>query len=198
MASFDLVPDLIFLKVVTIKGTVASDAPPRKVIIEKMPQLPAKPQSVIIERWLPYKEQKRKVIFQSANQPSLSTQMLCRCNCKCKCTSCKQELHCTCCVREVQATIGQVRNTVIQWSAAPANIKKDIKYLGVTRADPREYVAKYGGTLKRPNELPSFAIELENNNGYKKYVKEQGSPFELEGDIEALKYLDLDREGLAM
>jgi hypothetical protein len=59
--------------------------PPRRVIIERMPPLPPKPQrlvmvfffnqkneshyflsSIIVERWLPYKQQKRRVIYQKA------------------------------------------------------------------------------------------------------------------------------------
>ena len=45
------IPVTIPRKIVTIKGTTGSDAPPRKVIIEKLPPMPAKPQPVIIERW---------------------------------------------------------------------------------------------------------------------------------------------------
>ena len=57
---------------------------------------------------------------------------------------------------------------------------------------------RYGPTLKKSHELPSFVVELENNNGFQKYVSEQGKPHQLEGDLEALKYIDLDREGLSM
>ena len=70
--------------------------------------------------------------------------------------------------------------------------------MGVENADPREYIAKYGSSLKRSHELPSFVVELEGNNGYNKYVQEQGIANELEGDLDALKYLDLDREGLGI
>ena len=35
--------------------------PPRRVIIERLPELPTKPQDVCIERWLPFKDQKRKI-----------------------------------------------------------------------------------------------------------------------------------------
>jgi hypothetical protein len=34
--------------------------PPRKVVIERLAVLPNKPQAVIVERWLPYTQQKRK------------------------------------------------------------------------------------------------------------------------------------------
>lgn len=37
--------------------------PPRRVIIERLPQLPAKPQGIIIERWLPYEQQTRNIKF---------------------------------------------------------------------------------------------------------------------------------------
>ena len=40
--------------------------PPRKVVIERLAALPAKPQSVLIERWLPYAAVKRRVIFRAA------------------------------------------------------------------------------------------------------------------------------------
>jgi len=38
-------------KIITIPGKVY-EPPPRKVIIEKLAPLPAKPQSIVIERWL--------------------------------------------------------------------------------------------------------------------------------------------------
>jgi hypothetical protein len=37
-------------KIITIQGRT-HEPPPRKVIIEKLAPLPAKPQSIIIERW---------------------------------------------------------------------------------------------------------------------------------------------------
>jgi len=37
------------------------DTPPRKVIIERLPELPPKPAPIIIEKWLPYEPQRRKV-----------------------------------------------------------------------------------------------------------------------------------------
>jgi len=55
---------LLFFKV-TISGQ-RLPPPPRKVVVERLPQIPAKPQAVIIERWLPFTESKRKVIYQGA------------------------------------------------------------------------------------------------------------------------------------
>lgn len=43
--------------------------PARKVIVEKLPPIPQKPQQVFIERWLPYEQQQQKVVFQPAKPP---------------------------------------------------------------------------------------------------------------------------------
>jgi len=40
--------------------------PPRRVVVEKLSNLPAKPQNILIEKWLPYKPQKRRVIYEKA------------------------------------------------------------------------------------------------------------------------------------
>lgn len=68
--------------------------------------------------------------------------------------------------------------------------------MGVQNADPKEYIAKYGNTLKRAHEMPAFVVELEGE--FKKVIKEQSPPHELEGDVDALKLVDLEREGLGM
>jgi len=43
--------------------------PPRKVVIERLAALPSRPQNFIIERWLPYAENKRRVIFNKPTKP---------------------------------------------------------------------------------------------------------------------------------
>ena len=50
---------------ITIPGKVIPP-PPRKVIVERLPQIPAKPQDIIIERWLGYQRRTRNVNFQPA------------------------------------------------------------------------------------------------------------------------------------
>jgi hypothetical protein len=49
--------------VITLKGQTA-ELPLRKVIIEKLPLQPPKPPNIIIEKWLPYPKQRRRVIFE--------------------------------------------------------------------------------------------------------------------------------------
>jgi hypothetical protein len=53
-------------QIITIPGRVIT-SPNRQVVIERMPNLPAKPQPIIIEKWLPYEKQKRRVIYQTTN-----------------------------------------------------------------------------------------------------------------------------------
>lgn len=52
-------------KRITITGK-RNPPPPRKVVIERLAALPSKPQNIIIERWLPYNETKRRVVFNKA------------------------------------------------------------------------------------------------------------------------------------
>ena len=85
------------------------------MVIERLAPLPAKPQNVIVERWLPYAEAKRRVIFNRA--------------------------------AEVKAEVATPRNVIVQWEAPRVNVRKEVKYLGVIRANPAEYVQRYVGLL---------------------------------------------------
>jgi hypothetical protein len=141
--------------------------PPRKVIIERLPPLPSKPQSVIIERWLPYRPIKRKVIFQRANE------------------------------NKSPAVVVKPRNIIIQWEAPSVTVKKEFKDLGIVRANPVEYIQRYGTSLKRSIELPTFVKEIKPPEGLI-LAADSSSPlmYELEGDLHALSLVDLEREGL--
>jgi len=96
--------------------------PARKVVFEKLANLPAKPQNILIEKWLPYQPQKRRVIYQkSCVQPPPNP-----------------------------------RNLVIEWEAPDVEVQKVCKDLGVVDADPEEYVRKYGPELKSACEIPQL------------------------------------------
>ncbi|CAF1276132.1 unnamed protein product [Rotaria sp. Silwood1] len=53
-------PQIIYKRVSSVEPVQ------RRVIIERLPPMPAKPPDIIVERWLPYKPQKRKVIYEKA------------------------------------------------------------------------------------------------------------------------------------
>jgi hypothetical protein len=58
-------PEVLEPKNIYLPGKIL-DPPPRRVIIEKLAKQPDEIQGITVERWLPYEEQKRKVIFNDA------------------------------------------------------------------------------------------------------------------------------------
>lgn len=99
---------------------------------------------------------------------------------------------------ETDPVIVNPRNVIVQWEAPETETIQEFKYLGVINANPVDYVQRYSESLKTSNELPDFITNIKAPEGLvlaadvKKTV-----PYELEGDIEALKLVDLDKEGLA-
>ena len=141
--------------------------PPRKVVIERLAPLPSKPQNVIIERWLPYGEVKRRVIFNKST--------------------------------DSDAIIANPRNVIVQWEAPEVKIRKEVKYLGVIKADPVEYVQRYGAELKLPAALPQFVLDIKTpaEIGVLAADYKPRTLVELEGQLEAFKFIDLEKEGLS-
>lgn len=152
-------------KRITISGK-RNPPPPRKVVIERLAPLPAKPQNVIVERWLPYSNnQKRRVIFQAA---------------------------------AASVEVANPRNVIVQWDAPSVEIRKEIKYLGVIKANPAEYMQRYGSSLKSHTELPQFVLDIATPNelGALAAGYQYNATYELEGQLEAFKFVNLDSEGM--
>ena len=85
----------------------------------------------------------------------------------------------------------------MQWQAPDVKIKKEVKYLGVCNANPSDYVQRYGTSLFSSNELPDFVTQIKPPNGIVQAADQKRRLFyELEGEIDALKLVDLDKEGL--
>jgi hypothetical protein len=57
-------PTDIGTKVIVVPGE-ALPAPPRRLIIERMAVMPERPPEIVIEKWLPYGSQNRKVTYQA-------------------------------------------------------------------------------------------------------------------------------------
>lgn len=128
--------------------------------------MPPKPQAVVVERWLPFKEQKRRVIYNRPTQPD--------------------------------PVVIKPRNVIIQWEAPRVNVRQEVKYLGVDRANPAEYVQRYGQELKKAQELPEIVRRLPNPEGIVLASEYQYNKLqELYGDVDALRLVDLDKEGLS-
>jgi hypothetical protein len=97
----------------------------------------------------------------------------------------------------IDPVIAKPRNIIVQWEAPEVLVKKDFKYLGTIRANPVDYVQRYGSLLKTSQELPQFVLDIKPPNGVvlaSEYTYK--TVHELEGDIDALRLVDLEREGL--
>ena len=80
-------------------------------------------------------------------------------------------------------------------------ITKRYKYLGVVKADPIEYSKKYNSSLLKCNQIPQFVSEIQTPKGLElaaDKMKDVLSYPELEGDLYALKLINLEKEGLSM
>lgn len=120
-------PPKVERKVVHVPGKVLPP-PDRKLVIEKLPKIPAQPPQIFIERWLPYGEQKVKIIHQKSN------------------------------VKEpVQE---KTRNVYINWEKPDVDVEQEVKYLGVSKVDPKEYMKQHGSSLKVSRELPDFVKNI--------------------------------------
>ena len=92
------------------------------------------------------------------------------------------------------------RNVIVQWEAPEAQTKTIFKDLGVLRADPNEYVAKYGVSLLSYSQFPevvkAFNLKAPSGTTFAHDLTIAPS-LELEGDIDALNLINLDEHGLA-
>lgn len=92
------------------------------------------------------------------------------------------------------------RNTIIQWEAPKVSIVRELKYLGVIRANPVEYVQAYGVNLRVARDLPDFVHEIKAPQEVGLLASEY-IPLdfhELEGDLHALNLINLEQEGLGV
>ena len=93
--------------------------------------------------------------------------------------------------------LAKPRNVIISWEAPRTVVKKQVKYLGVINADPAHYVSKYGASIRQSNQLPDIVNEIKTPEHLLLAANvEYSGLHELTGDIDALKLVDLDREGL--
>ena len=99
----------------------------------------------------------------------------------------------------VDAVVANPRNVIVQWEAPEVSIKKEIKYLGVIRANPVEYVQRYGAELKVSTALPQFVLDIKTPADVGVLAADYKSKalLELEGQLEGFAFVDLDKEGLS-
>jgi hypothetical protein len=128
--------------------------------------LPPKPQPVIIEKWLPFENMKRKVILEKSPEPEQGNKS---------------------------------NNVIFEWKNPETSINKELHCLGVTKVNPNDYVRKYGSTLKSSDDLPKILTDIKQPEliaGTNQSASLPGK-IKLEGDVHALKLIDLDKFGLS-
>ena len=172
---------------VTPQPLVVREAPPqppvsvgRKVITISGKRIPPPPRKVVIERLAPLPSKPQSVIIERWLPYSQVKRRVIF-----------QKAN------ERDPVIVKPKNVIIQWESPQVQVKKEFKDLGVIRANPVEYVQRYGATLKSARELPSFVLEIKPPAGVTLAADYQyNTVYELEGDVQALKLVDLEREGL--
>jgi len=98
---------------------------------------------------------------------------------------------------EAICSIPDPKNVVIQWESPEVELRKEFKNLGVINADPQEYIKRYGGSLLSADQLPEIAHQYSKQAGVQLAAGHQAADHPLlEGDVHALKWVDLDSLGL--
>ena len=92
------------------------------------------------------------------------------------------------------AAAAKAKNVIVQWERPTVRVRQEFKDLGVVRANPSEYSARYGATLKRTADLPLFVRDMKPPQGLT-LAGQAAVAYELEGDLHALKLIDLESEG---
>ena len=150
-------------KLVLVPGKVLPP-PDRKVVVERLPAIPPKPQQVFLEKWLGYKQQKRRVVFQPA---------------------------------EADCVLPNPKNLVIQWENPEVEVNRQYKNLGTQQADPAEYLRQHGSSLIRHEEFSAAVRRFGAPEQLAAPAQQATGLPELEGDLQALRLVDLDRAGLS-
>ena len=95
--------------------------------------------------------------------------------------------------------IQKPRNVIVQWEAPDVQIKTIYKDLGVVRANPYEYVERFGVSLMNHSQFPDIvrSFNIRPPNGFS-FASEfvHSSLLDLEGDVHALNLINLDEHGL--
>ncbi len=90
------------------------------------------------------------------------------------------------------------KNLVIQWEEPTVKVSKQVKYLGTIKADPIEYLNRYGSDVTAASDLPAFVTDIPTPSDVGVLAADLDRAIEeLIGDLEALKYVDLEVEGLS-
>jgi hypothetical protein len=94
--------------------------------------------------------------------------------------------------------VEKLKNLIIEWQTPKVIVKEETKDLGIIQANPEEYAERYKGQLKTHDDIIDYVNKLHDKNPLisSKNPQKQNA-IKLEGDLEALKLIDLDAHGLS-
>ena len=176
--------------VVIRQEACGASTPPPQIFREAPPQPPAPiPEQVVEIDGAPVPPPARRVVVEKlSNLPPKPQNILIE-----KWLPYKQQKRRVVYQPSCQAQQQNPRNLVIEWEAPDVEVEQVCQNLGVQEACPEEYVRRYGSELKQSCEMPTLCqcqqqqqCGCENNFGLP----------ELEGDVDALRRVDLERYGL--
>jgi hypothetical protein len=181
-------PSVFENKVVRIEGR-ALPPQPRRLVVEKFQAEPQKPAPIIIERWLPYKPRKVKVIYQRVQAPE-----------PCPCNTCN-----TCQVPQAAQYVQQYEQAVPQLAAPVETQQQVVQYtsapIAAAAAAPTQLqVSAPASQTPQVRYTPAVAQLSRARSVATAAPATSGAFGGLEGDSEALNALrrvDLDHYGLS-
>lgn len=90
------------------------------------------------------------------------------------------------------------RNKIVQWETPQIKINQQLEYLGVKRGNPKEYALMFKDKLVNAKDLPEFVLKISTPDGLilAANYKTPTPRNKLDGDVFALKLIDLHKEGL--
>ena len=90
------------------------------------------------------------------------------------------------------------KNTIIEWSSPDVKLHREYKFLGVERANPEQYAAAFGQSLRHASQLPQLAVSnIGAPSGQVLGVQYRPDLPTLIGDVAALRLINLESAGLA-
>lgn len=159
--------------------------PPRplepKVIVIPGKQLPPPPRKVVIERFGPLPKKPQKIIIERWLPYKEQ----------------KRKIIYQKASDPETVNYQRPKNVVIEWEAPKVVVKREFKDLGIIRTNPLDYQQKYGAELTPSESLPTLAKTIQAPLGHYFASEVQQAQIQLEGDIDALKLIDLDANGLS-
>lgn len=89
------------------------------------------------------------------------------------------------------------KNLIIQWEEPNVKVSQEIKYLDTIDADPNEYLSRYGADVVQTIDLPKLVTDIPTPKDVGLLASEMDNAInELIGDLEALRHVNLEAEGL--